>query len=139
MIDTELVEALARTLAGSPVRELSISQEGLEVRFTRVPGSVAAVESAPADSPETAIPEPADQVVRSPRVGIYHKPQRRVHVGDRIEAGEVVGYIEAMRILNEVVAAASGAVTHVYVEDGSPVEYGEELFRLVDSAPESLS
>jgi biotin carboxyl carrier protein len=68
----------------------------------------------------------------APRVGIYHRPQRPVHPGDRIEAGEIVGSIESMRILNEVVSGCTGAVAQVYVTDGSPVEYGQELFLLKD-------
>lgn len=138
MIDTELVEALARTLAGTPVSELSVRQEGMEIHLCRVPDVITSMETAHVETLPTTLPESADQVVRSPRVGIYHKPQRRVHVGDRIEAGEIIGYIEAMRILNEVVAVASGAVTDVYVEDGSPVEYGEELFRLAGGASETV-
>ena len=133
MIDTNLVESLARTLAGSPVTELNVTQDDLEIRLTRTPGevvSVAAPSSPAAPSEEEAAPD--ERAIRSPRVGIYHKPQRPVHVGDRIGEGEIVGFIEAMRILNEVVSSASGVVTEVFVEDGSPVEYGEELFRLQD-------
>ncbi|MDQ2730181.1 MAG: hypothetical protein M3Y56_00860 [Armatimonadota bacterium] len=130
MIDTERIEALARTLDNSPVEELVLVEEGTEIRFRRSPFGTGIPISPPPPLGE-AEEEAADEgAILSRRVGVYHNPQRPVHPGDRIEAGEIVGFIEAMRILNEVVAEFSGTVTQVCVEEGSPVEYGQELMIL---------
>jgi acetyl-CoA carboxylase biotin carboxyl carrier protein len=50
-----------------------------------------------------------------------------VEIGARVEAGEKVLLIEAMKTFNEIVAPRAGVVTAVLVEDGQPVEYGEPL------------
>ena len=77
-----------------------------------------------------AVPHPG--TVLSPMVGTaYRKPSPDakdfVEVGSRIEAGERVLLIEAMKTFNEIAAPRSGVVTAIFVEDGQPVEYGEPL------------
>jgi len=51
-----------------------------------------------------------------------------VEVGDRIEIGDVICIIEAMKILNQIEAEFAGLVTAVLVENAQPVEFGEPLF-----------
>jgi acetyl-CoA carboxylase biotin carboxyl carrier protein len=139
MLDIEWIENIAKAVAGSPVTDLTVVNSGSEVRLSRLPTSEAAAapEMAAYDSP-AALPVP-DHPVRAQRVGVYHRPQRPVHAGDRIEAGEIVGFIESMRIQNEVVAERSGIVSQVLVEDGSPVEYGQELMLLKETSHEQRS
>jgi len=139
MLDIDWIENIAKSVAGSPVTELTVVNSGSEVRLSRLPSSEAAAapNAAVHESPE-ALPV-LDHPVRAKRVGVYHRPQRPVHAGDRIEAGEIVGFIESMRIQNEVVAEQSGIVSQVLVEDGSPVEYGQELMLLKESSHEQRS
>jgi len=54
----------------------------------------------------------------------------RIEVGATVEAGEVLGYVEAMGVLNDVEASCAGLVGEIAVEDGQPVEYGQPLFVL---------
>jgi acetyl-CoA carboxylase biotin carboxyl carrier protein len=70
--------------------------------------------------------------VLSPMVGTaYRKPSPDakpfVEVGSKVEAGEKVLLVEAMKTFNEITAPRAGTVTAIYVEDGTPVEYGEPL------------
>ena len=62
----------------------------------------------------------------------YRKPapdaEPFVNVGDRIEKGQVVCIIEAMKLFNEIESEVSGVVRKILVEDGEPVEYGQPLF-----------
>ena len=51
-------------------------------------------------------------------------------IGDTIDVGNIVCIIEAMKIFNDIDSEYSGELVHVYVEDGTPVEYGQELFVL---------
>ena len=54
-----------------------------------------------------------------------------VKVGDKVEVGQVVGIIEAMKLMNEIESECAGTVAEVLVENGEPVEYGQPLFRIV--------
>jgi acetyl-CoA carboxylase biotin carboxyl carrier protein len=74
-------------------------------------------------------------VVTSPFVGtFYRKPNpdspSYVNLNDRVEKGAVLCIVEAMKLMNEIEADASGVVVGILVEDGAPVEYGQPLFKI---------
>ncbi len=76
--------------------------------------------------------------ITAPIVGtFYRKPapdaEPFVEVGDRVEKGQVVCIIEAMKLFNEIESEVSGVIRKILVEDGEPVEYGQPLF-LVEPA-----
>jgi len=90
--------------------------------------------AAPAAAPE---PEPAPEghVVKAPMVGTFYRspsPDAKafVEVGQAIKAGDTICIIEAMKLMNEIEADASGVVKAILVENGQPVEYGQPLFIL---------
>ncbi len=73
--------------------------------------------------------------IRSPMVGtLYLQPEPGAEpyarVGSRVTAGQTVCIIEAMKIMNEIEAEVSGVVREVCVDESSPVEYGQVLFRV---------
>jgi len=86
--------------------------------------------------PAAAVPQSEDlHVVRSPMVGTFYSAPSQgapsfVRVGDRIEVGQVLCIIEAMKLMNEIESEIAGEVLRCYVENGQPVEYGEPLFDL---------
>ena len=74
--------------------------------------------------------------ITSPMVGTFYtapSPEDPIFVkiGDRVEENTVVCIIEAMKVMNEVKAGASGVVAEVCLESGHPVEFGTKLFRIV--------
>lgn len=76
-------------------------------------------------------------VVTSPMIGTYYSAPSPgdapfVHVGDEVEVGQVVGIVEAMKIMNEIISDRAGVVLEVLVENAQPVEYGSPLIRLGD-------
>jgi acetyl-CoA carboxylase biotin carboxyl carrier protein len=76
---------------------------------------------------------PTGHVVKSPMVGTFYRapsPDAKpfVDVGATIKAGETVCVIEAMKLMNEIEADASGVIKAILVENGQPVEYGQALF-----------
>ena len=90
----------------------------------------------PAAAPTDDAPPPAESwTMTAPCVGIFRAGSHadtapRTEVGATVEAGEVLGYVEAMGVLNDVEASCAGLVGETVVEDGQPVEYGQPLFVL---------
>jgi acetyl-CoA carboxylase biotin carboxyl carrier protein len=98
------------------------------------PAPLAALPPATADSAPAPLPSTLKEV-RSPMVGtLYLQPEPGaepyVRIGSRVTAGQTVCIIEAMKIMNEIEAEVSGIVREIGVEDASPVEYGQVLFRV---------
>ena len=90
-----------------------------------------------AGAPPAAAAPPAAVLkeIKSPMVGTYYgapEPGAAPYakVGTRVKAGQVVCIIEAMKIMNEIEAEVSGVIREVAVEDASPVEFGQVLFRV---------
>jgi acetyl-CoA carboxylase biotin carboxyl carrier protein len=74
-------------------------------------------------------------MVRSPIVGTFYECPSPgsppfVKVGDMIEAGQVLCIVEAMKLMNEIEAEASGELVKKLVNNGQPIEYGQELFAI---------
>ncbi|WP_325756406.1 acetyl-CoA carboxylase biotin carboxyl carrier protein [Aerococcus viridans] len=77
----------------------------------------------------------AGKTIDSPLVGVVYlakNPDQPAFkkVGDRVEAGETVCIVEAMKVMNEIPADISGTVVNVLVEDGQVVEFGQPLFEI---------
>lgn len=106
-----------------------------------------AAASAPAPSPSAEAPKaeaPASSSssegnyveVKSPMIGTFYRSSNPdtppfVSVGDKIEKGQTVCIVEAMKLFNEIESEVSGTIVKVMVENASPVEYDQVLF-LVD-------
>jgi len=96
---------------------------------------------APAAAPAAAPREPAADamraedlhIVKSPIVGTFYvaagpDADPFVTIGSKVETGQVLCIIEAMKLMNEIESDAAGEVVRIFVENGHPVEYGEALF-----------
>jgi acetyl-CoA carboxylase biotin carboxyl carrier protein len=92
--------------------------------------------AAPASAPTTPPAEGQEgHVVKAPMVGTFYRspsPDAKafVEVGQAVKEGETICIIEAMKLMNEIEADASGSVKAILVENGQPVEYGQPLFIL---------
>ena len=103
---------------------------------TPPPVEVPAVDAAPVDTGTPAAANTNYIEVKSPIVGTFYRssaPEKPVYakVGDRIEVGDIVCIVEAMKLFNEIESEVSGTIVKVLIEDASPVEYDQPLF-LVD-------
>jgi acetyl-CoA carboxylase biotin carboxyl carrier protein len=141
-----LIRDLADLLNETGLSEIELEQKGVRVRVSRgavyaaaapapamalAPVSAAAPPAAGATQPAAAPAVPAD-AVKSPMVGtIYRAPQpgspNFIEVGSEVKAGQTLLIIEAMKTMNQIPAPRAGKVTQIYVQNGSPVEYGEAL------------
>ncbi len=89
-----------------------------------------------ATNPATpAAPKEEGEAITSPMVGtFYRKPgpdsPTFVNVGDAISEGQTLCIIEAMKVMNEIKAEKSGTITAILVEDATPVQFGDALFRI---------
>ena len=94
----------------------------------------AAAPAAPVAAPaEPAVAaEPEGHPVKAPMVGTFYRSgspgsQPFVEVGQAVKAGDTLCIIEAMKLMNEIEADASGVIKAILVENGQPVEYGQPL------------
>lgn len=132
----------------SDIDELEIQHSfwhGTRIRLTRnrTPSPVAPAAPMPIPTAPTApaAPTPAETTddglheVLSPMVGTFYQapsPEADpfVREGDRIESGQTLCIIEAMKILNEIPADVQGEVVEILVDDGQPVEYNQALLKI---------
>jgi acetyl-CoA carboxylase biotin carboxyl carrier protein len=98
---------------------------------------VASVPVAPAAAPPK--PEPAKEeelsMVRSPIVGTFYESPSPgsppfVNPGDKIEVGQLLCIVEAMKLMNEIESDVAGELVKKLVSNGQPIEYGQELFAI---------
>jgi acetyl-CoA carboxylase biotin carboxyl carrier protein len=142
-IDPEIIRELANLLTETDLTEIEVQQADLRIRVARQINVTATVPvaSAPAVSvPVVAVAPPAPAldpanhpgVLKSPMVGTAYlgaapgaKPF--IEVGSKVSQGDRVLIVEAMKTFNDIVAARSGTVTALFIEDKQPVEYGQPL------------
>lgn len=130
---------LVAELAG-PVRRVRLrsGETVLEVEWhgPAVPAPAPRAEPEPLATPATeAAAAPDRPAVRAPVVGTFYRAPEPgappfVAVGDLVRPGQVVGIVEAMKLMNEVTAGQAGRVVELLVEDGKPVEYDQPLIAL---------
>lgn len=138
--ETKLV--LRRTRTGPSVE----AQTDATVSAAQPPASQdgQAVESQPRETPLSSADSSSTDddaggyTVRSPIVGTFYRrpsPEEEpyVDVGDRVDAGDTVCIVEAMKVMNEVRTERAGIVAEILVEDSAAVEYGQALIRVDES------
>lgn len=99
------------------------------------PAQVAAVPTPVAAAPAPAAQEEKGQLVKSPLVGtFYNAPSpdspAYVKVGDTVKRGQILGIIEAMKLMNEIESDYDGVVTEILIKNEETVEFGQPLFRI---------
>ena len=135
-MDIAKIEELIEVLEASRTDELCVRKGDLSVHI-RKGKRPAPVEGPPARAAQPDAPTSADQeqprdvtLILAPMVGIFHSVDGITKEGAHISAGQVVGAIESMKLLNDVISDMSGVVRETMVEDGTPVEYGQPLCRI---------
>jgi acetyl-CoA carboxylase biotin carboxyl carrier protein len=148
-MDLRKLKKLIDLVQESGIAELEITEGEEKVKIVKggvVSVSAAPVMAMPATAPAaapaaTATPAEAPDasqeghVVKAPMVGTFYRspsPDAKVfvEVGQAVKEGDTICIIEAMKLMNEIEADASGVVKAILVENGQPVEYGQPLFIL---------
>jgi acetyl-CoA carboxylase biotin carboxyl carrier protein len=141
--DPDALRALAELLNSTGLSEIELEEGGRKLRLARVIQQVSVPVAAPAAmaAPAAALsaeppsrPDPAKHpgAVKSPMVGVAYLSSEPsappyVSVGQRVEVGQTVLLIEAMKTFNQIKATKAGIVTQILVKAGAPVEYDEPL------------
>jgi acetyl-CoA carboxylase biotin carboxyl carrier protein len=149
-MDIRKVKKLIELLDESGIAEIEITEGEESVRISRysqnvpaAPVAAAPIAAAPlaaapapaaAEAPAPAAPEPEDEgfSVTAPMVGTFYASSSPgaapyVQVGDRVNEGDTLCIIEAMKMMNQIEADVSGVVKSIRVQNGEPVEYGQIL------------
>ncbi|HRE16150.1 MAG TPA: acetyl-CoA carboxylase biotin carboxyl carrier protein [Rhodocyclaceae bacterium] len=147
-MDLRKLKKLIDLVQESGISELEVTEGEEKVRIAKhstapmqMTHQAYAYPSAPPPAPAAAssvnlddeddIPE--GHVVKSPMVGTFYRApspgaEPFISVGQSVKQGETLCIIEAMKLLNEIEADASGVIKAILVENGQPVEFGEPLF-----------
>ena len=144
----ELKEIIDFVTSRESIEELEIEKSGVRLRIKRASNhQLSSISTTPSVSSSltslSAPPTPAQISVegedlfyiKSPIVGKFYKApsptaEPFVTVGDFVEKGSVVCIIEAMKLLNEIESEVAGEIVAILVQNGQPVEYGENLFAI---------
>ncbi|MGR8979071.1 MAG: acetyl-CoA carboxylase biotin carboxyl carrier protein [Gammaproteobacteria bacterium] len=143
-MDIRKIKKLIEIIEESDIAELEIKEGEEAIRISRYSAAPVAYAPMPAQAPVAApsaaapTAAPAEEkitghIVKSPMVGTFYRaasPGAKVFtdVGQKVQVGDTLCIIEAMKILNQIEADKSGVVTQILVENGQPVEYGQPLF-----------
>lgn len=147
------IKELLQLMAEHGLQEVELEKDGLKIKLKKG-GSIRAVTDEIRDIPQTGFApvvditqnagtqaprttqEAADIViVRSPMVGTYYAapaPDQPLYasVGKKIQEGDVLCIIEAMKLMNEIKSEMSGILVEILVKNGQPVEFDQPLFKI---------
>ena len=148
----ELIDAMSK----SDLTGFKYEEEGIKLHLSKKENTCYVTEnlSAPVNAVTTSAAEikkaaegdqisgtsaeeiPVGNVVESPLVGTFYAAPAEdaesfVKVGDRVEKGQTLGIVEAMKLMNEIESDYSGTVAEILVNNQEGVEYGQPLFRIV--------
>ncbi len=124
----EVLPALIARLRSSRLGELEVGGDGWRVRLRRAPEPLRTVMPGRASAEAGIEPKAVagDQVARSPGVG-YFQPSSELVMGASVQAGDILGSVDVLGIVQDIVAPSAGMISRVLAEDGQAVEYGQAL------------
>ena len=152
-LDHEQLHRLLEALGESDIQEFRLEGDDFRLEIRRnlpaqavmapvMPAPVAAAAQAPVAPAEPASAPPASTATRSdllevtaPMVGTFYRAPAPgepsfVEVGSRINVGQTVCILEAMKLMNELESEVGGEVVEILVDNGTPVEFGQVLMRV---------
>lgn len=154
-MDLEYLKELLGIFDQSTATEISLEEEGAKIKISKKEGKLTAVaqpnmqvsvpstQNLPTES-QQELKEPKDSKtvdesqsglheITSPIVGTFYEAPSPdsppfVKVGDKIEKGQTLCIVEAMKLMNEIESDVSGTISKIVIKNAQPVEYGEVLF-----------
>lgn len=131
-----MLEQLADVLVENGLHEISLEQDGVRLEL-HAPAPAAPVQTGAAISHVAATQAAAAEddslaTIVSPMVGVFYRSPSPsdpafVEVGDRVEVGQTVGLVEAMKVFNEIVSEVEGVIVAIHAQNSDLVESGSSL------------
>lgn len=141
---------LIETVSGSELTDFRYEENGVRIRMARKKELQSEVNRMMEAGCPDSFPGPVLQengsvekgqktegaIVSSPLVGVFYEAPAEdaapfVSVGDTVKKGQVLAIVEAMKLMNEIECETDGVIAEIYVKNGTAVEYGQPLFRIV--------
>ena len=137
----DIVQSLVETMCSNGLSRIDVEVGDVSIRL-RAGGVREVVVAAQPESDVPVSPTTMTAIVETghfvtaPMIGTFYTSAAPgelpfVNLGDRVDPGQVIGIIEAMKIMNEIVADRGGIVAELIAGNGQPVEYGSPLLRLI--------
>jgi acetyl-CoA carboxylase biotin carboxyl carrier protein len=147
-MDLRKIKKLMELLEESGISEIEIKEGEESIKLSRISQAQTPIVQQPVTNvtpsitPTTGFNPPVDtkqkdvidgDTINSPMVGTFYRsasPDSKVFVekGQKINKGDTVCILEAMKMMNQVTAESSGTIVDILVDDGEPVEFGQPLF-----------
>jgi acetyl-CoA carboxylase biotin carboxyl carrier protein len=149
-MDIRKIKKLIELVEESGISELEITEGEESVRIHRGPSAVAQYApiqyapqaqyaappvqvAAPTAAAEVTKTEPAGHILRSPMVGTFYRSSSPgaksfVEVGQKINVGDTLCIIEAMKMMNQIESDKAGVIKEILVENQDPVEFDQPMF-----------
>ncbi|MCI6675808.1 MAG: acetyl-CoA carboxylase biotin carboxyl carrier protein [Clostridiales bacterium] len=140
----EQIESLIKLMSKSDLTSLQLKTDGIQLVLKKekekeviasLPAAAETVKVLEQKEKASAEFNNPDEVVTAPLVGTFYAAPSEdaepfVSVGDRVKKGQVLGIIEAMKLMNEIECEYDGVVADILVQNKDIVEYGQPLFRI---------
>jgi len=141
-MDLRKIKKLMELLEESGISEIEVKEGEDTIKLSRISQSQASVIQQPITNITPATTPPVDtkqkdvvdgETVNSPMVGTFYRsasPDSKpfVEKGQKINKGDTVCILEAMKMMNQVTSELNGTIVDILVDDGEPVEFGQPLF-----------
>jgi acetyl-CoA carboxylase biotin carboxyl carrier protein len=135
---TAAVRSLVEVMRSNGLTELDVTAGSVEIRLRAPKGGTIKSPARSDETTPTAVPpaiSPHVHIVTAPMIGTFYASPAPgeppfVSVGDVVQAGSTIGIIEAMKIMNEIIADRAGVVVEILAGNAQAVEFGSPLLRL---------
>ncbi len=152
-MDINEIKKLIKIVENSKITEFSIQEGELKIKISKngKSGNSIIQQSIPVESSVIATPPPSTQapvseekevsnednyhIINSPIVGTFYRAPAPdadpyVQIGDSVNSGSILCIVEAMKLMNEIECDVNGKVVEILVENGTPVEFNQPLFKI---------
>ena len=146
-MEVKEMKELIAAVSSANVDEFEYNNEEFSIRIAKKKAKIATVDASVAGVPVQSaaiMPEQNEEQpeellygdeIKAPLVGTFYVAPSEgaepfVSVGDKVKKGQVIGIVEAMKLMNEITAEEDGVISDICVTNGQVVEYGTELFRI---------
>ena len=146
-MEVKEMKELIAAVSSANVDEFEYNNEEFSIRIAKKKAKIATVDASVAGVPVQSaaiMPEQSEEQpeellygdeIKAPLVGTFYVAPAEgaepfVSVGDKVKKGQVIGIVEAMKLMNEITATVDGVITEILVNNEDVVEFGQPLFRV---------